>query len=295
MVMLNICNLIRLKPISKSPRKFTTRVICVSEENGIIANASVDGLIRLYTLKNLQNNNNNSPEVFNKPYINDFCSEVVLEAHENQAIWSLALHTNENLLQSCSSDYKVKCSKFLRQQERVMRHRESGTNFECGKSIVTSLAWSQKLFTQFYCGTAGQQVLVYDLNVVNPIQKMGYSGLQVNSIKAAFDKPAILCACEDGVVRQFDCDGNKLVNNFTGHTDSICGLSMSRNGNNFVTGGHDGKICLWDLRKAQLVCQLDQCHYKKYDEVIHSVLFLDDFNCVVSAGADGDINFWEIV
>jgi len=39
----------------------------------------------------------NQGDVFNRGYINDFRSEIVLEAHDD-AIWSIALHSTENLL-----------------------------------------------------------------------------------------------------------------------------------------------------------------------------------------------------
>ena len=90
-------------------------------------------------------------------------------------------------------------------------------------------------------------------------------------IKSAFDRPSLFTACEDGLIRLFDSDSNKLVTTFKGHTDSVNSISLSKNGYNFVSGGHDGKVILWDYRKGTKICDFENAHYKKYDEVVHDV------------------------
>jgi len=83
---------------------------------------------------------------------------------------------------------------------------------------------------------------MYDLNVQSPINTLNYQGLQVNKLKSSFDKALLYGACDDGIIRIFDSDSNKVVNTFKGHTDSVSSISLSNNGFNFVSAGHDSKL-----------------------------------------------------
>ena len=266
---------------------------CICQENGVVANASVDGLIRQYTLKNLMDSQNQN-DVFNRGYINDFRSEIVLEAHDD-AIWSIALHSTENLLQSCSADQKLKYNKFVKMNDRVLRHRDNGSSYDTMKNTCTSQVWSEKIPSQFYAATNKGSILMYDLNVQSPINTLNYQGLQVNKLKSSFDKALLYGACDDGIIRIFDSDSNKVVNTFKGHTDSVSSISLSNNGFNFVSAGHDSKLILWDVRQTKQICQLENTHWKKYDEVIFDCLYVDSLNFVVTAGTDGDVNFYQMV
>lgn len=261
----------------------------------MVANASVDGLIRLYKIDRLvQPHHGQNQDVFNRNLINDFTSDVVLEAHQD-AIWSIALHSHENILLSCSSDSKLRYTKFVKHHDRVLKHNDSGSSYETRNYNITSLAWSQKIPTQFYAGATRGVVVMYDLNVNSPISNISYQGGQLNKIKAAFDSSIIYGACDDGVIRSFDSDSNQIAMNFVGHSDSVSSISLSKNGYNFVSCGHDGKIILWDCRKSNRVCELAGSHYNKYDECIYDVLYVDSLNFVVSAGADGDVNFYQLI
>jgi len=79
-----------------------------------------------------------------------------------------------------------------------------------------------------------------------------------------------------------------MVSGYVGHTDSVSALSISNSGLQLLSGGHDGSIRCWDVRKKQCIQDLI-AHRRKYDEGVKFLAtFPNDHSMrFASAGADG--------
>jgi striatin 1/3/4 len=55
-----------------------------------------------------------------------------------------------------------------------------------------------------------------------------------------------------------------------GHTDSVSALANTINGHYLISGGHDGALRCWDIRKQQCLYDIP-AHRKKYDEGINFI------------------------
>lgn len=70
-------------------------------------------------------------------------------------------------------------------------------------------------------------------------------------------------------------------------------LAFSRSGNYLVSGGHDGSLRCWDIRKYQCIYEI-QAHRKKYNEGVLNVISHSDGNLLASGGADSVIKIFSV-
>ncbi len=80
----------------------------------------------------------------------------------------------------------------------------------------------------------------------------------------------------------FDFSADKVVKTIeAAHSDSISSMAVTNTGLQLLTGGHDGSLRVWDLRKvgstldgdekAVPLFSLEQAHLKKYDEGVQAL------------------------
>lgn len=96
-------------------------------------------------------------------------------------------------------------------------------------------------------------------------------------------------AHEDKMIRVFD--NNRMTHNFTAHDDSVMGLAMLSNRNEFFSCSHDATVKLWDIRKFEAL-QTFKVHSKKYDEAVHCVVNHPQLSIAASGGADATIKLY---
>ena len=76
------------------------------------------------------------------------------------------------------------------------------------------------------------------------------------------------------------------------HTDAVSCLQVVGNTNLLVSGGHDGSVRCWDLRKYQCVHELP-AHRRKYDESVMALSHHSGLPLLASGGADGIVKVFE--
>lgn len=101
----------------------------------------------------------------------------------------------------------------------------------------------------------------------------------------------VISGHEDKEIKLFDINSNKCIKSFVGHTDSVSSLANTNNGYYLISGGHDGALRCWDIRKQQCLYDIP-AHRKKYDEGVHFIAAHPVENMVASCGADSNIKIF---
>ncbi|TKA61690.1 Striatin Pro11 [Cryomyces minteri] len=96
----------------------------------------------------------------------------------------------------------------------------------------------------------------------------------------------IITGHEDRYIRIFDANSGQCTYNMIAHPSSIAALSLSNDGREAVSAGHDASIRFWSLEK-RICTQEISGHRIMRGEGVCSVVWSQDGRHVVSAGGDG--------
>ncbi len=83
----------------------------------------------------------------------------------------------------------------------------------------------------------------------------------------------------------------KQTQSLVSHSDAVTCLDTIDH-NYVLSGGHDGSIRIWDLRKFHCVFETP-AHRKKYDEGVMALTHHSDIPMLLSAGADGIVKLFQ--
>ncbi|KAF2669371.1 WD40 repeat-like protein [Microthyrium microscopicum] len=115
-----------------------------------------------------------------------------------------------------------------------------------------------------------------DDNVGGPTGSMSHGGVE----------GVIISGHEDQFIRFFDANSGQCTYNMLAHTSAISSLSLSKDGREAVSAGHDASIRFWSLEK-RICTQEITSHRVMRGEGVCSVVWSQDGRFVVSAGGDG--------
>jgi WD40 repeat protein len=65
--------------------------------------------------------------------------------------------------------------------------------------------------------------------------------------RAVFSPDATLVAACNSDVEIWNVESGMLIKQFRGHSDHVCSIAFTRDGNDLVTGYVDGTLKMWDL------------------------------------------------
>jgi len=84
-------------------------------------------------------------------------------------------------------------------------------------------------------------------------------------------------------------DPPELIRRMQGHLGSINSISIFDKGGKIISGGEDGTVRLWDLKKGECLKTLEGHRGK-----VLSVTVISDKNQALSSGADGTVRLWDL-
>ncbi|KAF2811470.1 striatin Pro11 [Mytilinidion resinicola] len=96
----------------------------------------------------------------------------------------------------------------------------------------------------------------------------------------------VITGHEDQFIRFFDANSGQCTYSMLAHPSSISSLSLSKDGREAVSAGHDASIRFWSLEK-RICTQEITSHRIMRGEGVCSVVWSQDGRLVVSAGGDG--------
>ncbi|KAF3038097.1 hypothetical protein E8E12_003471 [Didymella heteroderae] len=96
----------------------------------------------------------------------------------------------------------------------------------------------------------------------------------------------IISGHEDQFIRFFDANSGQCTYSMLAHPSAISSLSLSKDGREAVSAGHDASIRFWSLDK-RICTQEITAHRIMRGEGVCSVVWSQDGRLVVSAGGDG--------
>ncbi|KAF1813273.1 WD40 repeat-like protein [Eremomyces bilateralis CBS 781.70] len=96
----------------------------------------------------------------------------------------------------------------------------------------------------------------------------------------------IISGHEDRFIRFFDANSGQCTYSMLAHPSAISSLSLSKDGREAVSAGHDASIRFWSLEK-RICTQEITSHRIMRGEGVCSVVWSQDGRLVVSAGGDG--------
>lgn len=124
----------------------------------------------------------------------------------------------------------------------------------------------------------------------------------INALVAHPTRTLICTGHENGSITVFDYGNDSVVKTIKGaHSDAISCLGLSNTGLQLLTGGHDGCLKVWDLRKVDSQGSSDaplhvveNAHKKKYDEGVQGLMIHPTQPFVATGGADCIIQVFEL-
>ncbi|SPQ20633.1 87bd52de-8d5c-4865-825c-5ed8e8f3e7d9 [Thermothielavioides terrestris] len=96
----------------------------------------------------------------------------------------------------------------------------------------------------------------------------------------------VISGHEDCYVRFFDANSGQCTYNMVAHPASISSLSLSPDGRELVSAGHDASLRFWSLEKRSCTQEITS-HRVMRGEGVCTVVWSQDGRWVVSAGGDG--------
>ncbi|PTB63786.1 WD40 repeat-like protein [Trichoderma citrinoviride] len=96
----------------------------------------------------------------------------------------------------------------------------------------------------------------------------------------------IITGHEDRFVRFFDANSGQCTYNMLAHPDAISSLSLSPDGRELVSAGHDASLRFWSLEKRTCIQEITS-HRVMRGEGICTCVWSQDGKWVVSGGGDG--------
>lgn len=130
--------------------------------------------------------------------------------------------------------------------------------FDGHEDRVTSLAFNAD-GSLLASGSADSTVQLWDtstsIGTGESLHKFTDHTDWINSV--AFYKTTLASAGFDNVIHLWNVDTKELLYTLNGHTGSIESIAFSSDGKTLASGGHDGKVLLWELTPPQIEGDVD--------------------------------------
>ena len=244
----------------------------ITADGNALASGSKDGSIWFWNIETGQRQN-------------------VISGDALPAVLSLASSPDNNLLATGRADNII----------RVWNLTDGNLmyTFEGHDEPVTSLAFNTD-GSRLASGSADSTVRMWDTSTDESPQEFTRHTDWVNSV--ALHETTLASAGFDSAIFLWDTSDKKLLYMLTGHADSIESIAFSSDGNILASGGHDGKVLLWELTPPQI--EADVNNDKKVDiddlKAVDSRLGMTGLNTADAKGdadvdGDGIVNITDLV
>ena len=110
----------------------------------------------------------------------------------------------------------------------------------------------------------------------------------VLSLAYSPDGHLLATASRDKLVRIYDPQSGRLLQQLAGHTADVYSVAFSPDGGTLLSAGGDGAFRLWDVTKWELLRTIPA-----HDDIIRAAIFSPEGNTVASTGVDQSVRLWD--
>lgn len=166
-------------------------------------------------------------------------------------------------------------------------HRLSGT----GRTDVTVFGPTVRSLAVLHNSVAvgygdDQTLRAWDLKSVREVRRLNTA---IDVCAMAVTGPLVLCACEDGTLREWDLNSGKRGWTLSGHSGPVRCVAVTDDARRAVTGGEDGMLRLWQPLQGAVGHAL-----KGHVGPITSIAISVNGRWVITAGADKSVRIWDL-
>lgn len=267
-------------------RGHTGAVLCaaVSEQRGVIVSGGLDSSVRVWKLLNASKTNIFDP-------VGAAISNVqATYVGHTDAVWDVALQQSSPLVVTASADGSV----------RVWKSDEASPLTQCVRleqgHVPTSATFVAARTNQAVAADTLGQLLLFDVTTGKHVTQINTAGTDspslISKVVVHGSLNLAITAHEDKFIKMTDISSGKVVRSFVAHPDSVSALAIDPNELYIASGGHDGSLRFWDVRKGIMV-QEQAAHHRKFDEGVLSVAYHPTKTFVATSGADSVIKLYQ--
>jgi cell division cycle 20, cofactor of APC complex len=163
--------------------------------------------------------------------------------------------------------------------------------FETGPGAhISSVAWVQQGGAHLAVGTSSGTTQLWDVHVGKQLRLMDGHVDRVGAL--AWNRHVLSTGSRDTTVVQHDVRvANHVSAVLTGHTQEVCGLNWSPDGETLASGGNDNLLCLWDASARST----PRYRFSDHQAAVKALAWSPHERNLLASGAgtaDRTIKFW---
>jgi WD40 repeat protein len=205
-----------------------------------------------------------------------------------EPVSTLAVSLDANLVASAGRDMQIRIWNIAEQKCSVV--------LQGHQDWVRSIALTSDA-KFLVSGSWDSTIRIWDIQTGQCIRTLGNRIKQITKIRLNPQGTKIAVASGDGTMILLDALSNTVLNQWQAHNGGINDVRFSRSGHYLVTGGEDGKVCLWRCplqnstnNNAELPVKTVSVHQSP----VASVLLTADISQIISADTAGKIALWNL-
>jgi cell division cycle protein 20 (cofactor of APC complex) len=159
---------------------------------------------------------------------------------------------------------------------------------------ITSVSWVQEGGTHLAVGTSGGTTQLWDVEACKQLRSMDGHSDRVGSL--AWNRYILTSGSRDTTVIHHDVRvARHRTATLAAHTQEVCGLAWSRDGEILASGGNDNLLCLWDAAAASATSSLPRHRLTDHHSAVKALAWSPHERQLLASGggtADRTIKFW---
>lgn len=161
-------------------------------------------------------------------------------------------------------------------------------------SHISSVAWVQEGGAHLAVGTSGGKTQLWDVHACKQLRSMDGHSDRVSSM--AWNRHILSTGSRDTTIVNHDVRvAQHKVATMLSHTQEVCGLTWSTDGEVLASGGNDNLLCLWDATASSSTVSQPRFRMTEHQAAVKALAWSPHERHLLASGggtADRCIKFW---